>query len=43
MTLKDLNSEYFGPVGRTLQENQLFNLEHFLVANNDLKEIKGES
>jgi len=43
MTLKDLNSEYFGPVGRTLRENQLFNLEHFLVANNDLKEIKGES
>ena len=32
VTLKDLNSRYFAPVGRTLSENQLFQLEHFLVA-----------
>jgi methyltransferase (TIGR00027 family) len=32
VTLKDLNSQYFAPVGRTLTENQLFNLEHFVVA-----------
>jgi O-methyltransferase involved in polyketide biosynthesis len=32
VTLKDLNSRYFAPVGRTLSENQLFNIEHFVVA-----------
>ena len=32
LTLEDLNSLYFGPVGRTLSENQIFKLEHFLVA-----------
>jgi methyltransferase (TIGR00027 family) len=32
VTLKDLNSLYFSPVGRTLNENQIFNLEHFIVA-----------
>ena len=32
VTLKDLNSLYFNPVGRNLPENQIFNLEHFLVA-----------
>ena len=31
-TLRDLNSRYFAPVGRTLSENQLFNFEHFVVA-----------
>ena len=31
-TLRDLNSRYFAPVGRTLSENQLFNIEHFVVA-----------
>ena len=32
VTLKDLNSRYFAPVGRALSENQLLQLEHFLVA-----------
>lgn len=32
VTLKDLNSRYFAPFGRTLSENQLLQLEHFLVA-----------
>ena len=32
VTLEDLNSEYFDPVGRTLRENQIFKLEHFVVA-----------
>ncbi len=32
VTLKDLNSRYFVPVGRALSENQLFQLEHFVVA-----------
>jgi methyltransferase (TIGR00027 family) len=32
LTLEDLNHLYFGPVGRTLSENQIFKLEHFLVA-----------
>ena len=32
VTLEDLNSVYFTPVGRTLQEHQLFMLEHFVVA-----------
>lgn len=30
--LADLNTEYFAPVGRALPEDQIFNLEHFLVA-----------
>tara|TARA_B100000700_G_scaffold315896_1_gene404610 strand:+ start:886 stop:1797 length:912 start_codon:yes stop_codon:yes gene_type:complete len=32
VTMEDLNSQHFGPVGRTLPENQLFNLEHFVIA-----------
>ena len=32
VTLEGLNSLYFGPVGRTLPENQIFKLEHFVVA-----------
>jgi len=32
VTLEDLNSVYFTPVGRTLPENQLFHLEHFVIA-----------
>jgi methyltransferase (TIGR00027 family) len=32
LTLADLNSRYFAPVGRALPENQLFNLEHFVIA-----------
>jgi len=31
-TLADLNSMYFTPVGRTLSEDQIFKLEHFVVA-----------
>ena len=31
-TLADLNSVYFSPVGRTLSEDQIFKLEHFVVA-----------
>ena len=31
-SLKDLNAVYFTPVDRTLAENQIFNLEHFVVA-----------
>ncbi|MEQ8692325.1 MAG: class I SAM-dependent methyltransferase [Pseudomonadales bacterium] len=31
-TLADLNSVYFTPVGRMLPEDQLMNLEHFVVA-----------
>ena len=30
--LKDVNVEYFSPVKRILSENQIFNLEHFVVA-----------
>ena len=30
--LRDVNVEYFSPVKRTLSENQIFNLEHFVVA-----------
>lgn len=33
LTLEDLNFLYFDPVGRTLSENQIFKLEHFLVAS----------
>ena len=32
VTIEDLNSLYFTPVGRTLRENQIFKLEHFVVA-----------
>ena len=32
VTLEYLNSLYFSPVGRTLNENQIFKLEHFVVA-----------
>ena len=32
VTLEDLNSLYFSPVGRTLNENQIFKLEHFVIA-----------
>ena len=32
VTLRDLNSRYFAPVGRALSENQLFHLEHFVIA-----------
>jgi len=32
VTLEDLNSVYFTPVGRTLPENQIFKLEHFVTA-----------
>jgi len=32
VTLKDLNSRYFVPVGRALSENQLLQLEHFVMA-----------
>ena len=35
VTLEDLNSLYFSPVGRVLPENQIFKLEHFLVATNE--------
>jgi methyltransferase (TIGR00027 family) len=31
-TLADLNSEYFTPIGRTIPENHIFKLEHFVVA-----------
>lgn len=31
-TLANLNAEYFTPVGRTLPEDQVFKLEHFVVA-----------
>ena len=30
--LKDVNVDYFSPVKRTLSENQIFNLVHFVVA-----------
>ncbi len=32
VTVEDLNSLYFTPVSRTLPENQIFKLEHFVVA-----------
>mgnify|MGYP000923224221 FL=1 len=31
-TLADLNSKYFTPVGRTISENHIFKIEHFIVA-----------
>ena len=35
VTLKDLNSQYFTPVGRTISENQLFQVEHFVIAKSN--------
>ena len=32
VTLSDLNSRYFGPLGRALPEKYIFNLEHLVVA-----------
>ena len=34
VTLEDLNSLYFGPVDRTLPENQILKIEHLLIAGN---------
>ena len=34
VTLEDLNSLYFGPVDRTLPEDQILKLEHLLIASN---------
>ena len=31
-SLADLNAAYFTPVGRTLPEDQIFKLEHFVIA-----------
>ncbi len=31
-TLADLNYKYFTPVGRTIPENHIFKIEHFVVA-----------
>ena len=31
-TLADLNSDYFTPIGRTVPEDHIFKLEHFVVA-----------
>ncbi|MDT0552140.1 class I SAM-dependent methyltransferase [Urechidicola vernalis] len=31
-TLADLNAKYFTPIGRTIPENHIFKLEHFVVA-----------
>ena len=31
-TLADLNSKYFTPVGRTIPENYIFKLEHFVIS-----------
>jgi len=33
-TLADLNSKYFTPVGRTIPENHIFKIEHFVIAKN---------
>ena len=35
-TLDDLNSKYFTPVGRTIPENRVFKLEHFVIAKSRL-------
>ena len=35
VTLKDLNSQYFTPVRRTVSENQLFQVEHFVIAKSN--------
>ena len=34
-TLADLNSVYFAPVGRRLSEDQMFKLEHFVIAKTE--------
>ena len=36
VTLEDLNSLYFSPVGRALSENEIFKLEHFIIAESHL-------
>ena len=36
-TLADLNSKYFTPVGRTIPENHIFKLEHFVIAESKNK------
>jgi methyltransferase (TIGR00027 family) len=36
VTLEDLNSLYFSPVGRALPENQIFKLEHLIIAESHL-------
>ena len=36
-TLADLNSKYFTPVGRTIPENHIFKLEHFVIAESKKK------
>tara|TARA_B100000902_G_C27256585_1_gene888197 strand:- start:392 stop:1300 length:909 start_codon:yes stop_codon:yes gene_type:complete len=35
-TLADLNSKYFTPVGRTIPENYIFKLEHFVIAESKI-------
>jgi len=35
-TLADLNELYFSPVGRTIPENHILNLEHFVVAKKNI-------
>ena len=37
VTLEDLNSLYFGPVDRALSEDQIFKLEHFVIARNKIE------
>ncbi|MGB0937128.1 MAG: class I SAM-dependent methyltransferase [Colwellia sp.] len=34
-TLADLNELYFTPVGRTIPENEIFKLEHFVIAEHE--------
>jgi len=36
-TLSDLNPLYFTPVDRTLSKDQIFNIEHSVVAKNSAK------
>jgi methyltransferase (TIGR00027 family) len=35
-TLADLNSKYFTPIKRTIPENQIFKLEHFVVSESNV-------
>ena len=35
-TLADLNSRYFAPIGRALSEDEIFNLEHSVVAKSKI-------
>ena len=37
VTLEDLNSLYFGPVDRALSEDQIFKLEHFVIAKTKIE------